>query len=854
MSAVIPDSLAVLPLSVPPLSVMAGSSAFQRATVSNRLAALESPAEPNDPQWRLAFADLLWRRGDTLVAIEHAEAALAQARASGATYTLQDALRLLVKLRIHCGEIIEAESAVAQLDGVSYGNREPHALGRYAEAKGWLLLRTGDLSNGMFYEAESRFRAAFRAAQTIGDVPAQLRIIDGLASSLAATGQYPAAIEQLDLGLELCSVEEAWQYMPQLLQARAFALRDLGFHPSADLHFSQTLAWAQAIGDVLVQMRSLMGYAVLKGYSVSRAMPEGLGEVEEMLGQAMDLAVRSASHPVATEIYFWYAGLYEKLDMQERAEAVMEEARAAAPYGHDEEGMRLFVTRRIERRELDSRREKRFRNRTRETIESIPDALFIVDPVRSSDGTIVDLMNEFRNSAADRLAGCQSSDVRTLSQLRELETFGRLEEPIRRAIEQRENYSDEIKLFGPNETWISRRVVPVGEGAAVTMRDVTLHHVAEAALRAAAEQARQADRAKSEFLANMSHEVRTPINGVLGLARLLADTDLDEKQKKYVEGISASADILLSVLGDVLDLSKIEAGRVDMRPEPTNLGRLVGDVVSLFQGQASQRGITLEARLDEDLPHWVSVDGPRLRQVLANLVGNAVKFTAEGHVRIRVKKVCEGARLEVSDTGPGVPADDVTRIFQAFRQGSTGVMQGGTGLGLTISRRIVELMGGQIGVSSQEGAGSLFWVELPLSEVDAPVTSISEAPAFAKGRVLLVEDNAVNVLVAVGLLDNAGCEVDVVGDGAESIEKALSGDYRAVFMDVRMPGMDGLEATRRIRRRERPGVRIPIIALTASALTDDQMECFDAGMDDYLGKPFTPESLYAVLGRWMTEA
>jgi CheY-like chemotaxis protein len=341
---------------------------------------------------------------------------------------------------------------------------------------------------------------------------------------------------------------------------------------------------------------------------------------------------------------------------------------------------------------------------------------------------------------------------------------------------------------------------------------------------------------------------------VLGLARLLADTTLDPVQRSYVDGIVSSADILLSVIGDVLDLSKIEAGRVELEATATELAPLVGRVAALFQGQAKAKGLSLSVLVQPSLPRYILADGSRLQQVLANLVGNAVKFTKAGSVEVAVNRLEGRLRFEVRDTGPGIAQGGLDSAFEAFHQASQEArLMGGSGLGLTIARSILQLMGGTIGAVSRVGEGSCFWFELPLIPAEPPTPNQPDAPTTdLKGvRVLLVEDNAVNVMVAGGLLRKAGCEYTVADDGARAVQMVEDQQFGAILMDVRMPGMDGLEATRRIRALERER-RTPIIALTASALTDDREECFEAGMDDYLGKPFTEEALRATLSRWVS--
>jgi signal transduction histidine kinase/ligand-binding sensor domain-containing protein/ActR/RegA family two-component response regulator len=378
------------------------------------------------------------------------------------------------------------------------------------------------------------------------------------------------------------------------------------------------------------------------------------------------------------------------------------------------------------------------------------------------------------------------------------------------------------------------------------------------ALEVARAQALQASELKSQFLANVSHEIRTPMNGVIGMTDLAMELPLPAEARRYLEVARSSADLLLHVINDVLDLSKIEAGKLDLIPVEFDIRDELDEIVTLLEPQARGAGLTLTAAVADEVPGSVVGDPVRLRQVLLNLVGNAVKFTEQGGVTIEVAAMpaaddSEAARLSfaVTDTGVGIAPEDQARIFEAFTQvdGSSTRRFGGTGLGLAIAARLVALMGGVLGVHSVAGEGSTFSFTATFLRGRTSATAQPEPAALAAIaplNVLVAEDNPVNCLVVQRMLARSGHAVTVVGNGADAVDCALTGRFDVVLMDVQMPEMSGLEATARIRERERDG-RLPIVGLTAHALRGDRERCLDAGMDHYLAKPVRRADLDRVL-------
>ncbi len=687
------------------------------------------------------------------------------------------------------------------------------------------------------------YRSASNTFLELGDIDLSILCMIEYAYSKSNLGEYITAISWIEKALDRARTHGAWKFTGRMLITAASAASDQGYRIGVEETMQKAATWCQFVGDEWGRIEALTGIGRLLSYEIPVGTPQAIPASEGYLKQALDAAEELGVPWLITRARNALKFLYHKAGMP--LEQMQYSGTKPPPLESTDE-------------EIDQDARRRIASRLADGINDSPSPFFVFSALRDEDLVCRDFINEYRNDAGSRITGKQIGYVSLLSELSNNAYFKGIHEAIFQAAETRATFENVWEIEEDNRRlWFTRKVVPSGDGVVVSFRNITAEREIEESLRKAADSALKSERTMSEFLANMSHEIRTPINGVLGLARMLNETQLDEVQKGYVRDIIGSGDILFGLIGDILDMSKLEAGFLEIVPEPTDIRSLVAGISGLYRGQAAAKGITISSFVHDNVPKTLMADGVRLRQILANITGNAVKFTDQGTIEIFVLQDNDETVFEISDTGQGVSDEQIDFIFDRFQQASRSLShQSGTGLGLTIAKRLTTLMDGNIHVRSRVGKGTCFVVRLPLKEVVIPVKSESEIipERFIGLKVLLVEDNEINMIVSKHYLTMLGCDVYCVVNGREAVDAYSNHGFDLIFMDVRMPVLDGLAATEEIRAMERETKNhIPIIALTAGAMSDERDRCFEIGMDDYISKPFTNDGLRTVIAKWLPE-
>jgi len=495
---------------------------------------------------------------------------------------------------------------------------------------------------------------------------------------------------------------------------------------------------------------------------------------------------------------------------------------------------------------------------TRSLIEANIDAIMTTDP----SGIITDVnkqMEKLTDCTRDELIGAPFKDFFTDPE--------RAEAGIKRVLSEKSvtDYELTARTRGGALTVVSYNATTfydrkrMLQGVFAAARDVTEAKRVEAELLQTKVAAESASRIKSDFLASMSHEIRTPMNGVIGFADLLLDSHLTEQQRNHMTRLQDAAKSLLALMNDILDLSKIEAGKLEVESIPMSPDTVVHSATSIVRTQLAAKGLDMSIERAPDLPPWIESDPTRLRQILLNLLSNALKFTDHGRIIVRCSRESvedeDFMRFEIEDTGIGIPADRQHLLFRDFSQidSSTTRRYGGTGLGLSICKRLARAMGGEIGVRSVPGAGSTIWFTIALRACPAPDLSVGRDPTASvanPAHVLVADDLEMNRDIVAAMLRRAGHSVRGVENGRQVVIAVQESDFDLVLMDMEMPEMDGVEATRTIRRLDERVRHIPIVALTANAFSEDQQRCREAGMNDFLPKPISRDGLLAMVAKW----
>ncbi len=842
------DFSRIADFALPGLDDLANEDPIWSISVVSRRDALYSESNKTTADWHIRSAEYLHDIGAFVESFSPSNFARSAAESSGDDRLLARAFSCHVRSEISTGAAKAAATHIQQLEALAARNPDPYIHATFAYLQALLVLYADTSEIDSLHRPIVLCKQAVALFEECGEIDlALLARIEG-ANAVARTGGYIACIKEMEQALAIASRHSAWRHAGRLLLMASSAAADQGYRLRVEETTRKSIQWCQFVGDFWGRVSGIFALGRLISYTIPSRVPSSREVPERYLRQALEEADLHGAVILSAQIEAWIAWLYDKCGIDPNNLGPNTESE------DERQGRRDDLV--SQNASVAKTREVRMSARLQDGIEDSPDGFFVFDSRRNEFGKTADFLNEYRNGVGAKMLGIGPGTVVMFSEVQSRPLLQDLAAGMLNAAVERTPHEDVRETWsGDQKKWYRRRIIPSGDGVVLTIREVTAEREIEDALRHAAELSQQAVRIRSEFLANMSHEIRTPINGVLGLARLLADAPLDARNRSYVEDIIGSGDILLRVIGNILDLSKIEANCFEIDLQPVDLAEIITSSVRLCQGQAKEKGLKLSCTIDAEIPSPVKADGTRIRQVLTNLIGNAIKYTHSGSIEVTANLENPQLVIEVKDTGMGIPKDRLDAIFDRFQQGTReSKMLGGTGLGLALARGIVELMGGTLSATSDLGLGSLFVVRLPILVADRlPEGNDSvSVPVYLGKKALLVEDNRINTIVSENALRRLGCEVVLASDGSQALGELAISDFDVIFMDIRMPVMDGLEATKEIRKREQGKNRhTPIIALTAGAMVEEREECFRAGMDEYITKPFSDEALREALIRWI---
>lgn len=839
------DRIAAFPLKSP-ADAVPGDSLWP-LQAERRLRAIFAEQDQTSVRWRLHAAECLCDLGRFPEAISYAESV----RGSGRERARALACMVHCGLGLSDGDIVNR--CVYELVMLADRIDDPYVQATAALMRGKSRERNvagcAPLPGDCNPELSSLvlFESAAQTFEAIDEAPLALQAWVEYADLKLAMGQYIAALEIMDRSLRRARETESWSMIGRILLVAGKAGTDQGYRRGVEATFLRSLEWANYLGDAWNRIHALFAQGRLLAFEIPSESPLHVAEPDAIFKQVAREAEALGMTWTLAAVDNVRAELYRKSGDETLLQELL-----SGPRGLRDTRESLAADRHRATESVTRAIKTRVANRLQDGIEDLSDAFLVLDALRNDKGEIRDFLNEYRNGAACRVLGRGSIYVSLFSEIRSMPILEGLTPHLFAAVEHRIVYEDVVSVgSGESMAWYQRKIIPSGEGVVLTLRDVTAERRIERALREAAETAARSERAKSVFLANMSQQISAPLNGVMGLAKMLAETPLSAAQRTYLDDIIGTGSVLLGLMGEVLDITRIDADEMLLDHQSVVLADLVAGIVKLYRTQADLKQVQLGYTIEPGVPTLVSTDSVRLWQILANLVGNAVKFTHRGEISLCVSKDRDMVVFAVRDTGIGIPGNRLRSIFDRFQQLPNTEGSGGAGLGLTIAKALTELMGGRIDVVSNLGKGSTFTVRLPLPIAEAEPTPPPHS--FNGAQVLLVDDDRVNAIVSAHALQKLGCDVTTALDGRTALENLRQRTFDLIFMDLHMPGLNGLLAAREIRRLERESraPRTPIIAITAGTYGDERQECYAVGMDDYMIKPFVEDSLRAALSRWL---